>query len=553
MFQITCQSGPLRGKRFEIKGSTTVGRESFCNIMLEDPKVSRHHGTFVIRNGELHYIDNKSTNGSFLNGAQITEADIALGDVLKLGGNEFAIFEEGEFRTISFVGSETSLGSDITMLPTKGGGTDALADKLASMFDYYKDYKPEENEAERYEIVRTQRLLTGLKNIYALSQAMTRVVPLAELLTQIGRNVFEVFAGAENLVIMLDGEDGKGLVPRHAVNRDPKISPTMNISTTVLDKAVRERVTLIANNASTDQRLSSSDSIIGFAVKSVMCSPLVSGDKVIGALYLDNRSYGVNYDELDGELVTAFANQCAVAIENAKLCDTLQKHYHQTLQALVNAIEAKDAYTMGHTARVSKYSVGIGRVLGFEAKRLERLKMAADLHDIGKIGVKEGIINKAGKLTETEYHSVKHHVEMGEKILSPINYLQDLLPFIRSHHEKWDGTGYPDGLKGEQCPLEGRVLALADAFDAMTSQRSYNKPMTFQEAAAKIQEVSGKHFDPFVVKAFRRYVDEVLVKEAAPPQPVSTQRNLVPVPAGDVPNTPSALISPFSGGPTISG
>jgi len=244
-----------------------------------------------------------------------------------------------------------------------------------------------------------------------------------------------------------------------------------------------------------------------------MCAPLVSGDQVLGALYLDNRQANVTYDDLDAELVTVFANQCAIAIDNANLCDSLQESYHQTLQSLVNAIEAKDAYTMGHTARVSKYSIGIGRAYGFDDKRIDRLRVAAELHDIGKIGVQEGIINKAGKLTDTEYSSIKQHVEMGEHILKPITYLKDVLPYIRGHHERWDGSGYPDGLKGEQCPLEGRILAVADTFDAMTSQRPYNKPLTFPQALAKIKEGTGKIFDPSVVTAFEKYVVNVLLKE----------------------------------------
>jgi putative nucleotidyltransferase with HDIG domain len=168
---------------------------------------------------------------------------------------------------------------------------------------------------------------------------------------------------------------------------------------------------------------------------------------------------------------------------------------------------------MGHTARVSRYSCGIARHMGFNEKRLERLRIAADLHDIGKIGIKEGIINKTGKLTDTEYHTIQDHVTMGEKILQPITFLQDVLPFIRGHHEKWDGTGYPDGLKGDACPLEGRIIALADAFDAMTSQRSYNKPLTFSQAWERISEARGRHFDPDVVDAFGYFLDQTLYAE----------------------------------------
>jgi HD-GYP domain-containing protein (c-di-GMP phosphodiesterase class II) len=208
---------------------------------------------------------------------------------------------------------------------------------------------------------------------------------------------------------------------------------------------------------------------------------------------------------VDAEIVTAFANQAAVALDNCRLCDNLQDSYTQMLQSLVNAIEAKDPYTMGHTQRVKTHALGIAAEMGFSKEHLRKLGMAADLHDIGKIAIRDGIINKPGSLTDTEYNDIKTHVEIGEKILSPILYLRDLLPWIRSHHERWDGRGYPDGLKGEDCPIEGRILALADAFDAMTSQRSYNKPLTPNDALLRVKSESGIHFDPEVVTAFEKY------------------------------------------------
>ena len=513
MFQLTCQNGPAKGRTITVNGPTTVGREATCGIMLDDPKVSRIHGTFVIRDGALHFNDNKSTNGTFLNGERVTEVVINHGDVLKIGSNEFALLQDEDFRTINFMNNvESAVTSRVSTQKVK---IESLASKFSSIFRYYAENQPNITEDEKRTLARTERLLNGLQNIFAISQTMTKIISIPELLPHISKSLFAVFEGAENLVILLRDNEKKTMIVRHAASRDSDEEPSVTISRTVLDRAVQEKCTLIANDAAQDARLSSSESIIGFSVKSVMCAPLVSGENVLGALYFQNRLANVHYDDLDAELVTAFANQCAIAIDNANLCDTLQAHYIQTLQALVNAIEAKDSYTMGHTARVSRYSVGIGRRMGLDDYKLGRLKMAADLHDIGKIGIKEGIINKPGALTDTEYHTIKDHVEMGEKILRPITFLHDLLPYIRGHHEKWDGTGYPDGLKGEECPLEGRIIALADAFDAMTSQRSYNKPLTFQQAYDRINGVAGKHFDPNIVVAFEKFLKQELLQEEA--------------------------------------
>ena len=519
-----CHAGQLRGQRLVLDKDLTVGRETYCDIILDDPKVSRHHGTFHLRDGKIIFVDNNSTNGTMLNGRKITEAEIRSGDIIKFGSSEFGLLEEADFRTINFVNSDSQV---VGVVNAGSVRADSLANKFQEIFEYYKENQPQTSEAEQYELVRTQRMLNGLKTLYSISQTMTRVMSLPELFEHIAKNLFEFFAAAENLVILLEDEEKEMLIPRFATSRDPGRDPTMNISKTVLDRAIKERCTLTASDVTADSRLSNSDSIVDFQVKSVMCAPLVSGENVIGALYLDNRLSNVRYDAMDAELLTAFANQTAVAIENSFLCDSLQQHYHQTLQTLVNAIEAKDAYTLGHSMRVGKYATGIARMMGLSDSRVERIKAAADIHDIGKIGLKEGLINKPGRLTDTEYNSVKEHVDLGEKILRPIVYLRDVLPFIRGHHERWDGTGYPDRLRGEECPLEGRILAMADAFDAMTSQRSYNKPISFDEAIKRIKSAAGTQFDPQVVEVFERYYHEVLVSELAQRSETTSQKTIM--------------------------
>lgn len=494
-----------------VHDTVTVGREAGSGFIVPDPKVSRNHGTFRVMGGRLFYRDEKSTNGTYLNGNPVEEAEIKPGDVLTFGKIEVSLQDDDDFRTINFVSSETMVTAAVN---TKSVQPDALAAKFSEIFEYYKENQPEEDPAEQYQLVRTQRMLNGLQTLYSISHSMASLLPLDELLERISQNLFELYAGAQNLVVLLVNDETQELEISIARTRDHDGEPQMSISQTVLEEALERRATLMANDAAEDSRFSGSESIIGAAVKSVMCAPLISGEKIVGALYLDNRIVTAGFDEMDAELVTAFANQCAVAIDNARLWDTLQEHYHQTLQSLVNAIEAKDSYTMGHTARVGKYSVGIAKHLGMDEFKLKKIKMAADLHDIGKIGVKEGIINKAGALSDTEYSSIKDHVEMGEKILSPIVFLADMLPWIRAHHEKWDGTGYPDGLKGEEIPLEGRILALADAFDAMTSKRTYNEPMTYDEALDRVKQSSGQHFDPQVVNAFESYLESEILGDS---------------------------------------
>lgn len=488
------RSGPLEGQTFPLPASRlVVGRDAACDLRFDDPKISRVHGWFETSRGQLYYTDNSSTNGSLLNGSKVETAMLEEGDVVAIGSSEIALVGATDFQSISFVNSDSVV---TRRMQAEGVSAEAIADKFATILGQPPDGDPAESTT------RSRRLLTCLRALQHATSRMSALLPVAEVLEVVGDGLFEVFGRAENLVILMRDGDKDLFTPRLTRNRAGDLVAGISISRTVLKQAVEDHATIIASDVDRDSRFSSSDSILGLSVKSVVCTPLIVGGRVLGALYLDSREQRSEYDDLDAEVLTAFANQAAIALDNARLNDDLQESYHQMLQALVRAIEAKDPYTSGHTARVKEYTLTIARQLGFSHKRLERLAMAADLHDIGKIGVKEGIINKPGSLTDTEYSDIKMHVEMGEMILKPVAYLKDLLPWIRGHHEKWDGTGYPDGLRGEACPLEGRILAVADAFDAMTSQRPYNKPLGFQEALERIKSGAGTHFDPQVVAAF---------------------------------------------------
>jgi putative nucleotidyltransferase with HDIG domain len=174
------------------------------------------------------------------------------------------------------------------------------------------------------------------------------------------------------------------------------------------------------------------------------------------------------------------------------------------VQMLVHALEAKDAYTSGHSARVSRYAVKTATVLGYTGDRLEAVRLGGELHDIGKIGTREAILNKAGSLTMDEFEHVKVHVMLGERILAPyLGESPSVLEIVRWHHERMDGGGFPDGLKGEEIPREARLVAVVDAFDAMTTTRAYRASRTPEEAMDELCRCAGMQFDPEAVAAFQ--------------------------------------------------
>ena len=172
------------------------------------------------------------------------------------------------------------------------------------------------------------------------------------------------------------------------------------------------------------------------------------------------------------------------------------------ITALAYALEAKDTYTSGHSQRVAEISVAIAKELGLPQHSVERIRQAGLIHDIGKIGVRESVLNKPDRLTDEEFQHVKYHCEMGEHILTPIVEDEEILKMVRHHHEHYNGTGYPDGLKYEHIPLGARILAVADTYDAMTSKRPYREAMSDETACAEIERGKHTQFDPEVADAF---------------------------------------------------
>jgi putative two-component system response regulator len=182
--------------------------------------------------------------------------------------------------------------------------------------------------------------------------------------------------------------------------------------------------------------------------------------------------------------------------------ELLRRGYMETLTSMITALEARDAYTRGHSDRVASIAVTIAEEMGLVGEQLAQLRDGARLHDLGKIGVRENVLNKKGGLTVEEYDHIKTHPHMGSQILGKMEAYRHLLPMVRHHHERWDGRGYPDGLEGENSPLEARIIAVADTFDAMTSKRSYRDPLSEAQALKTIREVSGYQLDPKAVGAF---------------------------------------------------
>ena len=234
---------------------------------------------------------------------------------------------------------------------------------------------------------------------------------------------------------------------------------------------------------------------------SVMRIPLTAGNEIIGTLGFGAQRASAFTPE---DLLTAerLGSQISVALANARLISDLQESSIATIKSLSNAIDAKSQWTSGHSEGVARYAQAIGKALGFDEKGLNDLEVASLLHDIGKIGTYAYILDKREKLTEKEWSFIRQHPDKGVEILAPIKQLKHIVPAIKHHHEYFDGSGYPAGLKGEQIPLMARLLSLADAVDAMSFDRPYRKGMRRDEIIKELKRCSGTQFDPEIVKVF---------------------------------------------------
>lgn len=241
-------------------------------------------------------------------------------------------------------------------------------------------------------------------------------------------------------------------------------------------------------------------------IQNIIAVPLHSNDKIIGLMVATNIIGKPDFDSIDVKLFNSVANQCAVFIKNNRLFEDLKELFIGSLKALTNSIDAKDPYTRGHSERVAFISRWIAERLAqdrpIEEDQIHKIYIAGLLHDIGKIGVNEAVLRKEGKLSADDLNHIKAHPRIGAGILADIKQMKDIVQGILYHHERPDGTGYPQGLTGDQIPLIAKIIGLADAFDAMTSKRVYRDAMSIKRALAEIEKALGTQFDTEVGRVF---------------------------------------------------
>jgi response regulator RpfG family c-di-GMP phosphodiesterase len=249
-------------------------------------------------------------------------------------------------------------------------------------------------------------------------------------------------------------------------------------------------------------------------VVSLVSVPLRMKTRLLGWIGVASFTRQKRFNEGQRKLLSIVGSRAAAAIENARLYEDLRATFQQTIQGLARAIDKMDRYTAGHSERVAIYATYLATKLGLPAEMIEIVRQSALMHDIGKIGCVMNL-NKPGKLTPEEYEIFKRHPGYGRDILEPIKFLHPLIPGVHLHHERWDGRGYPIGLRGNDVPIIARIISVADTYDAMTSDRAYRRALPHEVAVGEIEGCSGAQFDPEVARSFTEGLEDFREQESA--------------------------------------
>lgn len=356
--------------------------------------------------------------------------------------------------------------------------------------------------------VKELTLLTDIDSAILAGKSLESILDLATA------HVCELIGGDFCVVVLTDKKDNRVRV-KSSFGFDKEenkqlLSWTRNkvISGDTYRLLESGETTVIRDLSNSSLSYETKETCESFGAKSMLMSPLIVEGRAIGGIFVWYKETQ-EFSETTMSRFEAFAGQVAVAIKSVTLVDGIRSLTIETLRALVKAIDARDSYTANHSDRVSRFAVALAQELGLIVEEVQTIEYAGLLHDIGKIGISEQILNKPGALTEEEMDIMKSHTIMSAEIINPIEFLDEIVPIVLHHHEWFNGNGYPSGLSGKDIPLGARILAVADALEAITSDRPYSEARSLLEGMDCLIRGSGVQFDPEMVKAIARVVKRI--------------------------------------------
>jgi HD-GYP domain-containing protein (c-di-GMP phosphodiesterase class II) len=497
-FEFVVRSGKEVGRTVAVSTGQTIslGRLKGCDVVVDDEAASRRHCTIAAREDICVVSDLQSANGTFVNEKRIASQELHQGDKIRIGSTVIELIDATAMASAVRAGAASSTTSFSLVEARSQTIVSRAVDptKLEFLSSVYKR-KDESNLLES-----AQKYLTTLHKV---SEILARATGVEALFDSIVSAILEVSGGDRAAIIMRPREGDPKDVNMVAVRtKDGQASGQVMLSRSVVNDVFEKGISVFTDDALADDRYVGGESIVRQRIRSVMCAPMRTTDTILGVLYVDSQM-AREFNEAELELLAAVGNQAGIALHRARLMEEVEKLFFDVMKAIASLIDAKDGYTHKHSERVAQFGVRLARHLGFDADSRAVVELSGLLHDVGKIGVPDAILNKPGKLTDEEFKQMRLHPVHGARILSQIQSekVVNILPGVKYHHERWDGKGYPDGLKGEEIPLLGRVLGVADFLDALTSDRSYRKGLTLEQALNMVKDLEGQAFDPAVVKA----------------------------------------------------
>ena len=392
----------------------------------------------------------------------------------------------------------------MTGYPTVENATQALKcgayDFLVKPFQLEQLLATVERGLRKLQLSRENIRLKEQLALFKIAEAMGLTIHLSTALNQVLKLIMKEFNVEAASILLFDPSKStpfvmQALQTQSGIDRS-FLEGRTNHSLIAVKSKIVEIENVYASSAVAEDILEQD------RITTYLSCPLLIRGRVIGVLNMQRAN--VHHEFTTGELqsLKVIASKAAYAISNSKLYDDLEKAYLSTIMALANAVEARDRNTSGHTVRVTYLAELIAKEFCWDEERMFILSMGCSLHDIGKIGVPDSILNKPGFLNQREMAIMRKHTELGARIIEGVDFLKPCQPYITAHHEWWDGSGYPGGLKNEDIPKEGRILAVADSFDAMVTDRPYRRSRSIEQAVQELVDFSGRQFDPAIVEIF---------------------------------------------------
>lgn len=453
-------------------GPLSVGRLPTCQVVLNDPKVSRSHARLDFTAGSWLVQDAGSQAGTMVNGRRLGKGEsVALvdGDVLEIGPVRLEVSAADAQGATVMGGAEHSDEAFERVAP--GRSQDFSHEHLALLLDLSETIHAQASERDmRRKLVEAVEQATRFANVAFVRRSNT--ADGVEVLESIGEITDRTGRLRMSRTMLRNAREGMVRVPDRGSVGDEGIVASL------------ERV----------------------SVNQAFCIPVGAGG-CHGFLYADNGSSRGDSSELKrleeaARVANALVQRASSEFDRIEHQRQTERLWRETLHAMVDTVEKRDPCTGGHSDRVARFARLVGRAAGLDEATCSLIYESGRVHDIGKIAIDDAVLRAERKLTDEEFAMIKRHPQEGYDILSKISTMRDLLPGVIEHHEKFDGSGYPNRLRGDRISLMGRVLAVADVFDAITCKRPYRTGFPFEVARGKIVEGSGTHFDPDMVKAF---------------------------------------------------